>query len=254
MVPDREPGTRWTVPVPAFLVVHRAGRLLFDTGVHCAAITDPVGRLGESRARRFGVRSQPGDDVVSQLALLGLRPDDVTLRRQLPFPLRPLRRQRVLPAVDVPRPAAGAGGRARSRGPGREALRSERARLRSSARLPAGRRRARRLRRRDGRAHPDPRPHPRPPVPPGARGQGNGPGAGRRRLLHAGEHGPGPPPGSALGPGEMARSLARLRELRDRQGATVIFGHDPAQWQEPAPRAGAARGWLTWLTQRSTGR
>ena len=63
MVPDREPGTRWTVPVPAFLVVHRAGRLLFDTGVHCATITDPVGRLGETRARRFGVRSQLGDDV-----------------------------------------------------------------------------------------------------------------------------------------------------------------------------------------------
>jgi glyoxylase-like metal-dependent hydrolase (beta-lactamase superfamily II) len=31
---------------------------------------------------------------------------------------------------------------------------------------------------------------------------------------------------------EMARSLARLRELRDRQGATVVFGHDPAQWRD----------------------
>jgi N-acyl homoserine lactone hydrolase len=40
---------------------------------------------------------------------------------------------------------------------------------------------------------------------------------------------------------EMARSMARLRGLRDRQGATVIYGHDPAQWQElpraPAPLA-----------------
>jgi N-acyl homoserine lactone hydrolase len=78
MLPDRAPGSRWTVPVPAFLVVHRRGRLLFDTGVHCAAIADPVGRLGETRASRFGMRSQPGDEVVSQLGLLGLRPDDVT--------------------------------------------------------------------------------------------------------------------------------------------------------------------------------
>jgi glyoxylase-like metal-dependent hydrolase (beta-lactamase superfamily II) len=39
----------------------------------------------------------------------------------------------------------------------------------------------------------------------------------------------------------MARSLARLRDLRDREGATIVFGHDPAQWREisraPAPLA-----------------
>jgi glyoxylase-like metal-dependent hydrolase (beta-lactamase superfamily II) len=33
-------------------------------------------------------------------------------------------------------------------------------------------------------------------------------------------------------PQEMSRSLAKLRELRDRQGATVIYGHDAGQWQE----------------------
>jgi hypothetical protein len=30
----------------------------------------------------------------------------------------------------------------------------------------------------------------------------------------------------------MSRSLGTLRELRDRQGATMIYGHDVAQWQE----------------------
>jgi hypothetical protein len=30
---------------------------------------------------------------------------------------------------------------------------------------------------------------------------------------------------------EMSRSLAALRDLRDRHGAEVIYGHDPAQWQ-----------------------
>ena len=30
---------------------------------------------------------------------------------------------------------------------------------------------------------------------------------------------------------EMSRSLAQLRARRDRQGATVIYGHDTAQWE-----------------------
>jgi glyoxylase-like metal-dependent hydrolase (beta-lactamase superfamily II) len=30
---------------------------------------------------------------------------------------------------------------------------------------------------------------------------------------------------------EMARSLTMLREMRDRRGAAVIYGHDPGQWQ-----------------------
>jgi glyoxylase-like metal-dependent hydrolase (beta-lactamase superfamily II) len=29
----------------------------------------------------------------------------------------------------------------------------------------------------------------------------------------------------------MRESLATLRRLRDQAGATVFFGHDPAQWQ-----------------------
>ena len=71
------PGTRRVVPVGAYLVVHPRGRLLLDTGVHPAAVDDPVGRLGAGRAARFGIRSASTDNVVSQLALLGLRPDDV---------------------------------------------------------------------------------------------------------------------------------------------------------------------------------
>jgi glyoxylase-like metal-dependent hydrolase (beta-lactamase superfamily II) len=39
----------------------------------------------------------------------------------------------------------------------------------------------------------------------------------------------------------MRESLAALRRLRDRAGATVFYGHDPAQWQAtphaPAPVA-----------------
>jgi glyoxylase-like metal-dependent hydrolase (beta-lactamase superfamily II) len=47
------------------------------------------------------------------------------------------------------------------------------------------------------------------------------------------------PPNVLWDPAEMSRSLARLRDLRDRGGATVVYGHDAAHWQElrrrPAP-------------------
>jgi glyoxylase-like metal-dependent hydrolase (beta-lactamase superfamily II) len=45
-------------------------------------------------------------------------------------------------------------------------------------------------------------------------------------------------PGILWDADDMARSLSRLRALRDREGATVIYGHDPAQWRE-LPRAPA---------------
>jgi glyoxylase-like metal-dependent hydrolase (beta-lactamase superfamily II) len=77
MLADLTPGQPWTVPVLSFLVNHPGGKLLFDTGVHCLARMDPVGRLGPERVKRLTVRSQPGDDVVPQLARLGLAPDDV---------------------------------------------------------------------------------------------------------------------------------------------------------------------------------
>jgi glyoxylase-like metal-dependent hydrolase (beta-lactamase superfamily II) len=78
MLSDLTPGQPWTIPVASYLIVHPQGRLLFDTGVHCQSITDPVGRLGPERARRIAIRSQVGDDVVSQLARLGLTPADIT--------------------------------------------------------------------------------------------------------------------------------------------------------------------------------
>ena len=65
------------MPVLSFLVDHPRGKLLFDTGVHCQARLDPVGRLGPERVKRLTVKSQEGDDVVPQLARLGLTPGDV---------------------------------------------------------------------------------------------------------------------------------------------------------------------------------
>lgn len=74
---DVAPGRRMTVPVICFLIAHPRGNVLVDTGVHRQALTDPVGRLGERRAGLFRLRSAPGDEVVSQLALVGLAPSDI---------------------------------------------------------------------------------------------------------------------------------------------------------------------------------
>jgi hypothetical protein len=63
MLSDLAPGIPWTVPVSSYLVVHPQGRLLFDTGVHCQSITDPIGHMGEERARRIRIRSQVGADA-----------------------------------------------------------------------------------------------------------------------------------------------------------------------------------------------
>src|SRR6267143_367809 len=74
---DVAPGRRMTVPVICFLIAHPRGNVLVDTGVHRQALADPVGRLGERRAGLFRLRSAPGDEVVSQLALVGLAPSDI---------------------------------------------------------------------------------------------------------------------------------------------------------------------------------
>lgn len=75
--PENSPGTPLVAPVSSFLIEHAGGRLLFDTGIHCDALTDPVGRLGKRISSLFAVRSRAGDGVVGQLASLGLKPDDI---------------------------------------------------------------------------------------------------------------------------------------------------------------------------------
>jgi glyoxylase-like metal-dependent hydrolase (beta-lactamase superfamily II) len=77
MLSDLAPGQPWTVPVLSFLVDHPRGKLLFDTGVHCQARLDPVGRLGAERVKRLTVKSGAGDDVVPELSRLGVAPGDV---------------------------------------------------------------------------------------------------------------------------------------------------------------------------------
>ena len=236
MLPGRPPGSRWTVPVPCFLVVHVRGRLLFDTGIHRTAITDPVGRLGESRANRFGVRSQPGDDVVSQLARVGLRPDDVPYVANSHLHFDHCGGNEFFP---------------------RSAFLVQRAEL-EAARDPAILA--------SKRYTPSPQDFDHPLAYQPVDGEHDVFGDGSVVLVPTYGHTPGHQslriragkgtdvvltadacytqenmdrdllPGVVWDQGEMSRSLARLRDLRDRHGVAVIYGHDPAQWRD-LPRA-----------------
>lgn len=75
--PASEPGVRIVMPVSSYLIVHPQGKVLFDTGIHCEALTDPAGRLGKRVASLFGIRSRAGEDPMGQLALLGVKPEDI---------------------------------------------------------------------------------------------------------------------------------------------------------------------------------
>ena len=66
------------IPVPAFLITHPKGNVLFDTGVSRECIDDPDRRWGEV-AKIFVPKVNKGQDIVSQLEALGYCPDDIDI-------------------------------------------------------------------------------------------------------------------------------------------------------------------------------
>ena len=229
---------RWTVPIPCWLVVHPRGTLLFDTGIHRDARVDPVARLGEQRAARFGIRSGAADDVASQLGLLGLAANDVGYVANSHFHFDHCGGNEFFP---------------------RAAFLVQKREM-DAARAPAGTFSGYTPSLRDF-DHPldyrlidgdhdvfgDGQVVLFPTV-------GHTPGHQSLRI----RAGKGPDlvltadacytpenkdrdvlPNVLWDAKEMSRSLAHLRDLRDRHGARVVYGHDPAQWQE-IPRAPAA--------------
>jgi glyoxylase-like metal-dependent hydrolase (beta-lactamase superfamily II) len=225
------PGTRWTVPVGCYLVAHPRGNLLFDTGVHPASLTDPAGRLGKRRASLFKIRSAPTDNVVSQLGLLGLRPDDVGHVANSHFHFDHCGGNELLPRATflVQRPEMEA--------------------ARAAIGAPPG------------RYNPSPVDFDHPLDYRLLDGEHDVFGDGAVVLVPTYGHTPGHQslvvrdgkspelvltedacytrenmdrdvlPTVVWDEKEMSRSLAKLREMRDRRGATVVYGHDPAQWQ-----------------------
>jgi N-acyl homoserine lactone hydrolase len=69
-------GTSVEVPTLMFLVEHREGLVLFETGLHPALAEDPEGHWG-SRATERKPRMRPDQAVERQLARIGVGSDDV---------------------------------------------------------------------------------------------------------------------------------------------------------------------------------
>ncbi|MGH2937687.1 MAG: N-acyl homoserine lactonase family protein [Solirubrobacterales bacterium] len=75
---DPEVGKKEFSPWFVYVVVHPEGNVLFDTGIHPQMVTDPRSRLG-AFADLLEARMKPGDDIVSQLASIGLEPHDISV-------------------------------------------------------------------------------------------------------------------------------------------------------------------------------
>ncbi len=71
-------GTEGTIrfPVPAYLIEHPKGRVLFDTGLHPQSQHDAHGRIGEL-ANFFHVEFRPGEDIKSRLEQLEVDADRI---------------------------------------------------------------------------------------------------------------------------------------------------------------------------------
>jgi N-acyl homoserine lactone hydrolase len=76
--PEAPRGTPMRVPVPAFLVVHPKGKVLFDTGIHADGFRDPAAHFGKDLAAYFKFFCGAGEGVAAQLRRLGLAPGDIT--------------------------------------------------------------------------------------------------------------------------------------------------------------------------------
>lgn len=76
--PDAERGIAMRVPVPALLVVHPKGKVLFDTGMHEEGMRNPAAHFGKEIAAYFKFFCGAGEGLSAQLKLLGLAPNDIT--------------------------------------------------------------------------------------------------------------------------------------------------------------------------------
>jgi N-acyl homoserine lactone hydrolase len=75
-LPDADRGEMIELSVPCVLLRHLQGNVLFDTGCHPSVPENPEARWG-SLARLMTPIMQRGDNVISALERIGLKPEDV---------------------------------------------------------------------------------------------------------------------------------------------------------------------------------
>jgi glyoxylase-like metal-dependent hydrolase (beta-lactamase superfamily II) len=67
------------LPVPAYLIEHPKGTVLFDTGMHPDCQHDPAGRLGARLAGLFAFDYRPGEEIGARLAAIDRDPERIDL-------------------------------------------------------------------------------------------------------------------------------------------------------------------------------
>ena len=64
-------------PVPAYLIDHHKGRVLFDSGLHPDIQTDMRARAGDALAGLFEVEFRPGEEINARLETLDIATDSI---------------------------------------------------------------------------------------------------------------------------------------------------------------------------------
>jgi N-acyl homoserine lactone hydrolase len=67
------------LPIPAYLIEHPKGTMLFDTGMHPDCQHDPAGRIGPRVTQLFSFNYQPGEEISARLEAIGRDPAKVDL-------------------------------------------------------------------------------------------------------------------------------------------------------------------------------
>ncbi|MBV8838706.1 MAG: N-acyl homoserine lactonase family protein [Alphaproteobacteria bacterium] len=75
-VPEADRSETIELPISCFLLRHRQGNVLFDTGCHPAVPDDPAARWG-GLAKMMVPIMPKGDNVLTGLSCVGLAPDDI---------------------------------------------------------------------------------------------------------------------------------------------------------------------------------
>ncbi|MBT3171471.1 MAG: MBL fold metallo-hydrolase, partial [Rhodospirillaceae bacterium] len=65
------------IPVPAYLIDHPKGRVLFDSGLHPDVQTDAAGRVGAEMAKTFEVEFRPGEEISTRLETLDIAAESI---------------------------------------------------------------------------------------------------------------------------------------------------------------------------------
>ena len=75
-LPDADRAETIDLPVSCYLLRHAQGNVLFDTGCHPSTTTDAEARWG-AMAKAMNPISMPDENLIAQLALVGLAPHDI---------------------------------------------------------------------------------------------------------------------------------------------------------------------------------